>query len=147
VSKSGINIDIFINCNWVFTWWQYTFTHKQYIEQHKSQLNNTNNKTNVEECRPCPFFASFTLALVLQRKNFSQVKKNLRIQYTYYQNIHILQNPHKHTHHNPPPHAHTHTHTHTHTLQNNIKPPQYKLKQIAYRKNNTMWRKNSISSM
>jgi len=28
-------IDIFINCNWVVTWWQYTFTHKQYIEQHK----------------------------------------------------------------------------------------------------------------
>ena len=27
--------DIFINCNWVVTLWQYTFTHKQYIEQHK----------------------------------------------------------------------------------------------------------------
>ena len=27
--------DIFINCNWVVTRWQYTFTHKQYIEQHK----------------------------------------------------------------------------------------------------------------
>ena len=24
--------DIFINCNWVVTRWQYTFTHKQYIE-------------------------------------------------------------------------------------------------------------------
>jgi len=23
--------DIFINCNWVFTRWQYTFTYKQYI--------------------------------------------------------------------------------------------------------------------
>jgi hypothetical protein len=23
---------IFINCNWVVTWWQYTFTHKQYVE-------------------------------------------------------------------------------------------------------------------
>jgi hypothetical protein len=29
------NIDIFINCNWVVTRWQYTFTHKQYTEQHK----------------------------------------------------------------------------------------------------------------
>ena len=29
--------------------------------------------------------------------------------------------------------THTHTHAHTHTLQNNIKPPQYKLKQNAYR--------------
>jgi len=28
-------IDIFLNCNWVVTRWQYTFTHKQYIEQHK----------------------------------------------------------------------------------------------------------------
>jgi len=27
--------DIFINCNWVVTRWQYTFTHKQYIGQHK----------------------------------------------------------------------------------------------------------------
>jgi len=26
---------IFINCNWVVTRWQYTFTHKQYTEQHK----------------------------------------------------------------------------------------------------------------
>ena len=24
--------DIFVNCNWVVTRWQYTFTHKQYIE-------------------------------------------------------------------------------------------------------------------
>jgi hypothetical protein len=27
--------NMFINCNWVVTRWQYTFTHKQYIEQHK----------------------------------------------------------------------------------------------------------------
>jgi hypothetical protein len=45
--------------------------------------------TNVEECGPCPVFASFTLAFALQlgkkhgktsvriRKNISQVKKNL----------------------------------------------------------------------
>jgi len=24
-----------MNCNWVVTRWQYTFTHKQYTEQHK----------------------------------------------------------------------------------------------------------------
>jgi hypothetical protein len=29
------NNNIFINCNWVVTRWQYTFTHKQYTEQHK----------------------------------------------------------------------------------------------------------------
>ena len=45
--------------------------------------------TNVEECGPCPVFASFTLAFALQlrkkhgknlsqgKKNLSQVKKNL----------------------------------------------------------------------
>ena len=65
--------------------------------------NNTNNnlttqiQTNVEECGPCPVFASFTLALALQlrkkhgktkaRKNLSQVKKNLTVQYTYYQKL------------------------------------------------------------
>jgi len=27
--------DISVNCSWVVTRWQYTFTHKQYIEQHK----------------------------------------------------------------------------------------------------------------
>ena len=41
--------DIFVNCNWVVTRWQYTFTHKQYIEQYKT--NNTyNNTTILEEC-------------------------------------------------------------------------------------------------
>ena len=29
-----IIIIIFINCNWVVTRWQYTFTHKNNIEQH-----------------------------------------------------------------------------------------------------------------
>ena len=32
---SDMIYDIFINCNWVVTRWQYTFTHKQYIEQQK----------------------------------------------------------------------------------------------------------------
>ena len=27
--------DIFINCNWAVTRWQYTFSYKQYMEQHK----------------------------------------------------------------------------------------------------------------
>jgi hypothetical protein len=30
-----IYIYLLINCNWVVARWQYTFTHKQYIEQHK----------------------------------------------------------------------------------------------------------------
>jgi hypothetical protein len=51
------------------------------------------------------------------------IRTSVRGQYTYYQDTHTLQNRHKHTH----------THTHKHTLQNNIKPPQYKLKQTQYK--------------
>jgi len=43
---------------------QYTFTHKQYIEQHKTKIYRTSQK--FEECGPCPVFAGFTLALALQ---------------------------------------------------------------------------------
>jgi hypothetical protein len=44
---------------------QYTFTQKKkYTEHH--QTNNTKNNTNMEECRPCPVFASYTLAFALQ---------------------------------------------------------------------------------
>jgi hypothetical protein len=64
--------DTFINCSWVVTWWQYTFTHKQYIEQHKIT-------TNVEECGPCPVFAGFTLAFALQlRKKHGKTSVRVR---------------------------------------------------------------------
>ena len=33
--KNIFKFDIFINCNWVITRWQYTFKHKQHVEQHK----------------------------------------------------------------------------------------------------------------
>jgi hypothetical protein len=89
--------------------------------------------TNVEECGPCPVSTSFTLAFALQlRKKHGKTsvtvvrlrETSVRVQYTYNQNTHTLQPP-------PPTHTHTHykTQTYTHTLQNNIKPPQYKLKQ------------------
>jgi len=50
-------------------------------------MNNTNNKrttqiqTNVEECGPCPVFASFTLAFALQlrKKHDDNEKENWRI--------------------------------------------------------------------
>ena len=65
------------------------------------------------------------------KKNLSQVKKNLS-----QSTVHILpKHPHitkptqTHTLQNPHIHTQTNKHTHTHTLQNNIKPPQYKLKQ------------------
>jgi hypothetical protein len=59
-------------------------------------------------------------------KNLSQAKKNLRlrktsvtVQYTYYQ---------KHPHITKPSQTHTLQNPLINTLQNNIKPPQYKLK-------------------
>ena len=87
--------------------------------------------TNVEECGPCPVFASFTLAFALQlrkkhgktsvrvRKTSVRLRKtSVTVQYTYYQNTHTLQNPHKHTHYKTHTYTHararTHTHTHTH---------------------------------
>jgi hypothetical protein len=136
-------IDMFVKCNWVVTRWQYTFTHKHYME-----WNNNNQTTqitiNVEE--PCPIFASFTLEFALQlRKKHGKTpvrvqktsvrlrKTSVRIQYTYYQNTHSLQTPHTHSLQNTHTHMHmrtrTRTHTHAHTLQNNVKLPQYKLKQ------------------
>jgi hypothetical protein len=40
---------------------QYTFTHKQYTERHKT--NNTQNNTKfLEECGPCPVLASYGMA-------------------------------------------------------------------------------------
>jgi len=52
------------------------------------------------------------------RKTSVRLSKTLvRVQCTYYQNTHT---------HNTKP---TYTHTHIHILQNNIKQPQYKLKQ------------------
>jgi len=82
---------------------------------------------SAEECGPCPVFESFTLAFALQlrkkhgkpsvrvRETSVRLKKpSIRVQYTYYQNTHTLQNPHKHKHYK----THTYTHTHTHTHKN-----------------------------
>jgi hypothetical protein len=113
-------------------------------EQHKKQ-------TNVEECGPCPVFASFTPAFALQlRKSHGKtsvrVKKTCQVKKTHSQStVYLL--PKTPTYYkiltNPP--THTHTHTHTHTLQNNIKPPQYKLKQNTYRKK-TQWGERTVPS-
>jgi len=44
---------------------QYTFTHRQYTERHKT--NNTwKNIKILEECGPSPVFTGFTLAFALQ---------------------------------------------------------------------------------
>ena len=119
-----------------------------HLHTNNTQNDTNNNLTtqinNVEECGPCPFFASFTLAFALQqrkrhgktsvrvRKTLVRLRKtSVRVQHTYYQKTHKLQ---------------THTHTHTHTLQKNIKSPLYKLKQNAHRKSNTMGRKAIITN-
>ena len=114
--------------------------------------NNKQNNTNTTYCgrvravpRLCEFYSGICLTteekarknLSQGKKNLSQVKKNL-CQSTVYilpKHPHITKPSQTHTLQNPL--IHTHTHTHTHTLQNNIKPPQYKLKQNAYRKSNS----------
>jgi len=81
----------------------------------------------VEVGGPCPVIASFTLAFALQlRKKHGETsvrvretsvrlrKTSARVQYTYYQNTHTLQNPHKHTHNKT--HIHIYTHTHYKTI-------------------------------
>ena len=68
----------------------------------------------MEECGPCPVFATFTLAFDLQprkkhgktlvrvRKTSVRLRKtSVRVEYTYYQNTHT--------------NTHTHTHKNTHT--------------------------------
>ena len=96
----------------------------------------------MEECRPCPVFASLTQAFALQlrkrhgktsvrvRKTSVMLRKtSVRVEKPQSEySIHITKTPtHYKTHTLQNPRARTHTHTHTHTLQNSIKPPQYKL--------------------
>jgi hypothetical protein len=110
-----IDIDIFVNCNWVDTRWQYTFTHKHPVAVHiytqtihrTSQLttNKTTQTTNLEECWPCPVFASFTLAFVLQLRE-KHGKTSVRVAEEI-QRMHIIKTP---THYKTQPYTHIHTH-------------------------------------
>ena len=51
---------------------QYTYTHKQYRERHKTNNTQSNTKTG-KECGPCLVFAGFTLAFALQlRKKYGK---------------------------------------------------------------------------
>ena len=74
--------------------------------------------TNLEQCGPCPVFASFTLAFVLQlRKKHGKTlvrlrKSSVKVQYAYYQkHPHITKPSKAHTLQNPLTHPHAHTHT------------------------------------
>jgi hypothetical protein len=88
----------------------------------------------MEECGPCPVFASFVLAFELQLrkkhgKTFSQGQENLRQvnKNLSHSTVYILpKHPHKtkpsqtHTLPNPPTPTHPHIHTHTHTYYKTI---------------------------
>jgi hypothetical protein len=79
----------------------------------------------VEECGPCPVFASFTLAFALQlrkkhgktsvkvRKTSVRLRKtSIKVQYTYYQKHTYITKPSQtHTLQNPLIHPYAHTHT------------------------------------
>ena len=130
-----------------------------HLRTNNTQNNTINNRrtqktTNVGRVRTMPRLCEFYVTtekkarknLSQSKKSFSQVKKNLSQSTVYIlpKHPHITTPPHPH------PHIHTHTHyktpstyTHTHTLQNNINPPQYKLKQNTHKKCKTMGRKNS----
>jgi hypothetical protein len=120
---------------------QYTFTHKQYIAQ----------QLIWEESGPCPVFASYTLAFALQlgkkhgKPSVRVRKTSVKLRRTSEYSIHLPEHPHiskpsqTHTLQNP------HIHTHTHTLQDNIKLPQYKLKQNSIGKA-TQWGEITVSS-
>ena len=103
ISRCCIRYDIFVNCDWVC---HPVASSTAHIYAQTTRNNTNNNRTtqitnNLEECGPCPVFASFTLAFALQlrktHENLSQGKKN-RSQSTVY----IL-----------PKHTHTHGRTHT----------------------------------
>jgi len=70
----------FINCNWVVTQWQYTYTHKPYIEQHKSQPNNT---TNVEECGPCPSLRVLPCRLPYNWGKSTEKPQSVSVEFTF----------------------------------------------------------------
>jgi len=81
----------------------------------QSKKNLSQVKKNLSQSKKN--LSQFKKNLSQVKKNLSQVKKNLS-----QSTVYILP---KHPHITKP----THTHTYTHTLQNNTKPPQYKLKQ------------------
>jgi hypothetical protein len=99
-------------------------------------MNDTT--TNVEECGPCPVFASNTMAFALQlrrkqkktcqgKKNPSQVKKNLS-----QSRVYIYQ------------HTHTYTHTHTHThITKQYKTTTVQIKTKCIRKSNNARKNNT----
>jgi len=124
--------------------------------------------------RTSPYLTSLHFKINMHKrnntKNSTNNKKHGKYKYTYYQNMHTLENPHTytpthykthiythphitkptytHTHTLQNPHIHTHTHTHTNTLQNKLKQPQYNLKQTQYKiRPNKISQNNQVPSV
>ena len=74
---------------------QYTYTHKQYTERHKTNNTYTEQHKNEEECGQCPVFADFTLAFALQlRKKHGRTSVRVAI---HKHTIRIHRHNNKHT--------------------------------------------------
>jgi hypothetical protein len=99
VSSIYLIFDIFVNCSWVGTRWQWYSTHLHTNNTWNNTVNNkttritnkTAQKTNLEECWPCPVFASFTLAFALQLRE-KLGKTSVRVAEEI-QSIHIIGTP------------------------------------------------------
>jgi hypothetical protein len=73
-THTHIYIHTYFNCNWVETRWQQYSTHL-----HTNNTHNTENGTYITikrnkfgKCRPCPIFASYTLAFALQLRKSTE---------------------------------------------------------------------------
>jgi hypothetical protein len=57
-----------LNCIWVATRWQYygTHLHTSNTQINTKQTMHRSTQNVLEECGPCPVFASYTLAFALQ---------------------------------------------------------------------------------
>jgi hypothetical protein len=79
----GSIIDILtylLNCNWVATWWQQYSTHLSTNNTQKDTKQTIHRTTPkfLEECGPCPDYASYTLAFVLQLRK-THAKTSVRV--------------------------------------------------------------------
>jgi hypothetical protein len=73
LSTRTLIFDIFVNCNWLDTRWQYYRTHLHINNKQNDTHNNTQNNTNILEVSgPCPVFASYTLAFALQLRKMTE---------------------------------------------------------------------------
>ena len=139
-----IDIDIFVNCNWVNTRWQCYSTQNQYIEQHnnnrQTQITAQHNDNYFWRVWTVPRLVNLTLAFALQLRK-KHGKTSVRVVkeccYPLPKHPHNYNTHHTHTHNitKKPTHPYSTkpTHTHTHILQNYTKPPQYNFKQLEYK--------------